>query len=32
MAAGRQVELRFGAGAGSDEALEDLSAVCHDGD
>ncbi len=32
MTAGRQVELRFGAGAGSDEALEDLSAVCRDRD
>jgi hypothetical protein len=30
MTAGRQVELRFGAGGVSDEALKDLSAVCND--
>ncbi len=31
MTAGRQVELRFGAGGGPDNALEDLSAICSDG-
>jgi Protein of unknown function (DUF3616) len=30
MTPGRQVELRFGAGEGSGEALKDLSAVCTD--
>jgi Protein of unknown function (DUF3616) len=31
MTAGRQVELRFAASGGSDDALKDLSAICSDG-